>query len=508
MSKRLLLSATCAGVLLLGACGGASDGTGTSGEIANRTDGCTSEGATAQTPDGVPLLCVMNSVGQLMWDFAPETSSESEDESADGSSTNANRYDGCSSEGATAQSPDGAPLRCVLNTAGELMWDAASTAAANDNEPASGSLNAAFGGECDPDGPKKYTTGVGNADHWAYVLPLGEMNFSHITPVDHLYMYYPKDAQQRPAGAFAVTSPADGAIVDVQDFRKMNNWPYPDFRIVISHSCDLYTVFIHIGALKGAAAQVEALIPADGLWRGNIPVKAGEVIGDRSEAPKFDFSTFATAAKANLLNPASYERGERWKPFTANPYDYFPAEVAKTYEAKTLRTKQPVGGTIFYDIPGTAQGVWFVADTNGYAGIEGIKSVRSKKGFNESGYWDTHLAIAPHFVDTSTFVYSIGDWDGCPCQFVSKGNVDPKTIKAGGAPVVVDLISFGYVTPSGEAMDIFSPVKDYKLLPKAELVGSLAIQVNADGTMTVEKRPKKTAASFTAFGPDALVYSR
>ena len=437
--------------------------------------------------------------------------------SSESSSSNvtANRTEPCSDEGATATSPDGTLLTCMMNTVGVLMWDTDSAYENNSgnddsgNPPSrTGSLQAAFGGECDPNGPKKYTTGIGDANNWDYIVPLGEMAYTHITPVDHMYMYYPKSADQRAPGSFNITSPADGTIVEVSDFRKVNSWPYPDFRIVISHSCDLYSVFIHVGKLVGAAAQAEAEMTDSGMWFGSIPVKAGEVIADRSEAPKFDFSTHATDAKVALLNPDSYSKHEFWKPYTANPFDYFPADIAKAYEAKSLRTVAPIGGTLFYDIDGTAQGVWFVKDTNGYAGANGAGAVRTKDGFLTSGYWDTHLAIAPHNVDTAMFIYSIGDFDGCPCQFVSKGNVDPSTVKAGSAPTVVDLVGYDYVGPDGKPMDVNSPVRGFTLVPQSEVKGSLAFQVNSDGTMTVEKRPGKTAASFTGFGADALTYER
>jgi hypothetical protein len=52
------------------------------------------------------------------------------------------------------------------------------------------------------------------------------------------------------------------------------------------------------------------------------------------------------------------------------------------------------------------------------------------------------------------------------------------------------------------------PVKGYTLKPGTAIVGSIAFQVNSDGTMTVEKRPGKDAASFAGFGADALTYVR
>ncbi|NCV87334.1 MAG: hypothetical protein EBW14_16025 [Oxalobacteraceae bacterium] len=62
----------------------------------------------------------------------------------------AEQYGGCSEDGATAQSPEGLPLKCLMNSAGELMWDvwAGGQISGEAKENATGSLNAIFGGEC------------------------------------------------------------------------------------------------------------------------------------------------------------------------------------------------------------------------------------------------------------------------------------------------------------------------------------------------------------------------
>ena len=48
-------------------------------------------------------------------------------------------------------------------------------------------------------------------------------------------------------------------------------------------------------------------------------------------------------------------------------------------------------------------------------------------------------------------------------------------------------------------------MRGYKETVESKVVGSVAFQVNADGAMTVEKRPGKDAANFTA---DALTEVR
>jgi hypothetical protein len=331
---------------------------------------------------------------------------------------------------------------------------------------------------------------------------------THVTPIDHIYVYYPQGSENSAPGTFTLTAPADGSIVAVEDFRKTNDYPYPDYRVVIAHSCDLYSVFIHVGELQGAAAEAASAAASSGSWRGSIPVSAGDVIADESQSPGFDFSTFATDVKTEMINPASYLTMESWKPYTANPFDYFPSEVSSTYEAKSVRASSPSGGTIFHDIDGTAQGVWFVKDSNGYRGMGDQKASYNNQGKVARGYWDTHLAFAPHHVDATSFIYSIGDWEGCPCQFMSLGNVDPSKIKSGAQPTVVDLVEYEFITPDGSRMDPNRPVKGYSLKPGSVIEGSIAFQVNADGTMTVEKRPGKDALSFTGFSAGAQTYVR
>lgn len=127
-----------------------------------------------------------------------------------------------------------------------------------------------FVDECDSDGPKTYSAGIGDAAQMSYIDPLGAMITTHITPIDHIYVYYPQGSENSAPGTFMLTAPADGAIVSVEDFRKNNDYPYPDYRVVISHSCDLYSVFIHVGELQGVAAEAANAAASSGYWKGSI----------------------------------------------------------------------------------------------------------------------------------------------------------------------------------------------------------------------------------------------
>ena len=219
MTKRSIITAAAIALTLTAtACGGGSGGSDSSSTpTADQYDGCSNEGANAQSPDGLALQCVLNSVGELMWDAAPTPTTLEAGSIADATSTT------MSSSGSSGSSA--IPLKSIL------------------------------GGECDPNGPATYSAGIGDATQWSHVVPLGAMVGTHVTPVDHIYIYYPKGTNNSAPGTFKVTSPADGTIVGIEDFQKSNGYPYPDYRIVIAHSCDLYSVFIHVGELQGPAAQ-------------------------------------------------------------------------------------------------------------------------------------------------------------------------------------------------------------------------------------------------------------
>ena len=403
----------------------------------------------------------------------------------------------CDKEGSRPGAGD--VLVCSKDAGGQLIW-------VEDGklDMASAPVSETLAGKCSKDSDvKRYSSSIGDISKFASITPLGAMVESHITPVDHVYVNYPSGEQ--PVGTYTVMSPADGVVVGIEDFMKTNGYPYPDHRIVIQHSCNLYSVFIHVGELQG---PLKGLVNGSS-WRGEVAVKAGEVIADDSPHPGYDFSTFDGTKTIKLANEASYGQAESWKKYTAAPFGYFPDDVRKQLEDKSLRTSAPFDGRIDWDVDGSAQGVWFVENTNGYRGLGDESASYDNHGDIVHGYWDTHLAIAPHNVDNDAFIYSVGDWEGCPCQFMSVGNVDPSTIKPGSDPVVIELVNFGYKGPDGGKIDAAHLVRGYTLVPGTEVKGLLVLQVNDNGTMRVEKIPgAKSKAEFKGFGQNATTYVR
>ena len=360
----------------------------------------------------------------------------------------------------------------------------------------------------------KITHGIIDPEKVSYFVPMGAMLSSHITPIDHIYAYFPGDAGQpisKPNGSYLVTSPAAGQIISVEDFAKTNQYPYPDYRVVISHSCNLYSVFIHVGKLTGAAASIVSKIGSRGDWSGKVSVKGGAVFADDSKNPNFDYSIFdGTKKLKGFVNLKSYAQAEQWKPWTADILNYLPLSIKSTYEEKFLSTTAPIGGKIDWDISKSAQGNWFRENTNGYRGVAKLGASYNNHGKVARGTWDTHLAIAPDAIDRNTTIFSIGDWEGCPCQFVSKDpTITGLTITSSSGVTVIELTEFEFYLPTGERVDRGRPIKGYKVVSSGPVVGLLALQVNADGTMKVEKLPGKTSRSeFTNFSKSAKIYTR
>ncbi|MFZ4516424.1 MAG: hypothetical protein ACOYN3_08960, partial [Acidimicrobiia bacterium] len=237
------------------------------------------------------------------------------------SSSSSSAKDGatCSTEGATSGANP--VLQCQRGVDGRLAWHPAS---GGDAKPA-GSLAEVLGTSCDKNASvTSFSNGVIDAATLDYIYPLGAMTTTHITPVDHIYFYFPNQSTPSKSavapGTYRITAPADGRVVAIEDFRKSNQYPYPDYRIVLAHSCNLYSVFIHVGELQGALK--DALSANGTLTRPYVSVKAGEVLADDSANPGFDYSVFDGTKTIALPNEASYAQAEQWKKYTAQPFPY------------------------------------------------------------------------------------------------------------------------------------------------------------------------------------------
>jgi hypothetical protein len=136
----------------------------------------------------------------------------------------------------------------------------------------------------------------------------------------------------------------------------------------------------------------------------------------------------------------------------------------------------------------------------------------------KNDYSWSHLAIAPHQVDTKAWVFSSGWWKdpkGDADQaalVVAPGQVAPDKLTASSGMVVYKLAQLSYTPPSGVAANPPGSMAPwpvgYTVITGSEK-GVVALQVNTDGTLSVELNTSITSISgFTAFTAAKRTYNR
>lgn len=369
-----------------------------------------------------------------------------------------------------------------------------------------------------PPGDVKFTHAPVDPEKIFSIIPHGAMIGDHITPIDHAYLnvatlLLDQDARKT-AEYIPVVAPADGFVVEM-------GWlgPNPNqMRVVMAHGNRVFSVYIVLNKLGGALAKYSDSLAANhGFWNKPIPVKGGEIFGLQRDNP-LDFSVHdGKVWLSGFAHPFPYVSGDPWKPYTADPSAYFPPGIAHQLESKCQRTTAPRWGKIDWDIPGTASGNWYREGTIGYSGNPVGEYQTGKMPGPLQGkniYAWSHLTLAPHWVQPSVWMASLGTWSdaaGDGKQFAIKsGPMRPDSVTAASGTVVYELVSYARTDSLGKDLDhrLPEPV-GYLVRPTASVEGILAVRVNGDGTLTVERRPDlKSAAAFTAFTGKAEKYWR
>jgi hypothetical protein len=330
-------------------------------------------------------------------------------------------------------------------------------------------------------------------DQIDYIVPMGRMWDSHVTPTDHIYVIRKSNADNW------IRSPAPALLVSVGRFPTDQD-DNPDLRIVLAHSCNVFTVYIHTGPLDDEVAAVVGDLGPGQNWYavpgGGQPVllEAGQPFALNVRG-SFDFSAHDTRVMLSGFQvPAHYE-GESWKIFTIDPFERFEPALRDAYESLSLRQDDNPGGRIDYDVPGTLAGNWFLEGTTGYAG-----------GGTGTDYWTSHVAFAYDHIDSSLMVVSIGSTDArealCPlCRgvFGVKGNGPAyESITAADGVVKYEIVTrmqhLGgpQVMPDGES----------------DVLGVLLAEVVDIDTIRIEMIPGATGSQVTGFTENAVLYNR
>ena len=363
----------------------------------------------------------------------------------------------------------------------------------------------------------KFTHTIIPLDTLTSSIPYGMMIGSHVTPNDHAYLGLKSleltDAARQSAAFVPVTSPAAGTVIEVGTLPAEGTTTVN--RVVINHGCGVYTVYMVLDRLDA------------GVQRGT-KLAAGQQFGSQRDHP-LDFNVFWGGTwLTGLANPLSYAYGEAWKPYTADPSPFFTPQLAAAYEAVLQRTAAPRWWKVDFDIRGAASGSWFLAGTAGYSGIP-ISSIKPYEwapigqipGKNNYAYG--HLALAPHWTTPSTWIASMGwfadaagDADmrggGQFALSLDGGLPSPDEVTAADGTVVYPLHSLESRTASGDPFEIDPSTKTpwpvgYQAVPGTSKQGTMAIRVNADGSLTVEVIANPTG-SFSGFTSAARTYMR
>lgn len=293
-------------------------------------------------------------------------------------------------------------------------------------------------GQCQERGDVRFTASPANPEDLSHIFPLGLMTGAHVTPVDHQYYYWA--SLQVPLTEYSIHSPADGVIVQV-------DYMHDDYRVVIEHSCDVFTIWIHLEELAGPLAHLNGTFGSRNHCYDRLFVAAGEIIAYDGGTNGFDFSVHDDRViLPGFIDPTSYI-AEPWKVHTVDPYDYFDEPVRSQLLTKNVRHVEPLGGKIDHDVPGSLMGNWFVENTNGYAGNSDVAGTVTPD--QQVGYWSTHLAIAPDPIDPRAIFVSLGSVDGRTVQHAI-GNLDPHPamVTADSGLVKYELVGSQYIIES------------------------------------------------------------
>ena len=356
------------------------------------------------------------------------------------------------------------------------------------------------------------------------IEPMGKIaGAHHITPTDHLYIYVDIVDDKLED----VLAPAAGYIVKIQ--RMSDREGTEDYRIIIEHSCTLFTYYIHLQELDPIIVNEIGKIVNFQSYHKRIAVSSGQVIGKVGKLLSYqrtfnqsglDFALIdTTITLPGFVIPGHYDN-EAWKIHTVDPFDYYEEPLRSQLLEKNFRDINPRGGKIDFDIDGRLVGNWFLDGTENY-GARGVAG-KSKAEWMDiygrdvgectSEYWDRDkgesIGIVPcdYWLGHLTFAYdniipdqikiSMGvfwDFEGGPPWGVKNNAPDPSSVD----------IETGIVK-----YEIFTDFENNIESEPFNIVGVLLVQMIDDQTIKVELFLGKSFEEINNFSEEARFYRR
>lgn len=331
-----------------------------------------------------------------------------------------------------------------------------------------------------------------------FIIPMGQMNDGHVTPTDHVYVA-PTNTSAAD-NSFDVIMPAEGTVVNISAMPSQyigdrnQQTAAEDHRLVIAHNCRYFSIFIHVHQLSDALKQAVGTLQPNESKNVAVELKAGDKLGKIGGSP-VDWSLMdVTQTLKGFITPDLYKR-ESWKIHVIDPISVYTGDLKTQLIAKSLRSSEPYGGKIDYDVRGALAGNWFQEGTNGY------------EGANMERYWDGHLSVVPDNLDPSTTIVSIGNWEGKAAQMAVKGKVDPAAVTKASGPVKYELMSISYVA-DGQPFNGQRPAKNITVRPDGTFKGTIMFEVGDNEHLKVETFPGKTPGQVSGFTSAAKMYVR
>ena len=331
-----------------------------------------------------------------------------------------------------------------------------------------------------------------------YIIPMGQMSDGHVTPTDHVYLAPTK--QSVPDNTYDVVMPANGTVVNVSAMPsqyvgdKNQQTAAEDHRIVIAHNCQYFSIFIHVHQLSDALKQAVGSLQPNESKRVAVELKAGDKLGKIGGNP-VDWSLLDVTKKlTGFITPDLY-KGENWKIHIIDPLTAYDGNLRQQLIAKSLRSVEPYGGMIDYDVRGALVGNWFQEGTNGY------------EGASMDRYWDGHLSVVPDHLDPTATIVSIGNWEGKAAQMAVRGKVNPATVNKSTGPVKYELMSISYMANGQRYLPNYH-AKNITISQDGTFKGTIMFEVGDNEHLKVEAFPGKTAGQVNGFTGAAKTYVR
>jgi hypothetical protein len=328
------------------------------------------------------------------------------------------------------------------------------------------------------------------------VSPMGLIVGAHVTPRDHLGIQ-PKRSDA-PRDHYDVLAPADGYVVMIQHRTQNIGDPaapgQPDqYRVVLEHSGTFWTYLDLIDRLSVTLEDaLGAPIEGQGSVRLRVPVKAGQVIGKTGGDHGLDLGVVNTQVTLKGFRFTERYEDEPWKIHSVDPFDYIDEPARSELLALNPRKSKPYGGRIDFDISGRLLGNWY---------REGQDQSLDRTSRNP---WVGQLSVVPHYLDSSTMVFSTGDFGGRIRDLaIRHPTPHPGLVSARHGVVEYELVSF--TSPSSA-----TPLANPEALPAAYqgVHGVALVQVLEGDRLRVELFPGKTASEVEGFTDSSRIYKR